>query len=419
MSSKSAGDRLRKVVYTFSSLNDLGEVITSKGDFREVARSGLYVILGTLSAAQGAIFRFDSSICGMMPVSCRGVEGEEKISLRLKGQDREAFLQVPHLVDLKQCPEPLRGFYKRNRKELERLSATLVLPLRMAEELLGMIAVGGRFSGGTYSEEDLQVLSLMCQQLSVALYNQKLFTLLQNKAEENRVLYKNLHAIYSDTIKAFATAIDAKDEYTRGHSARVSQYAVAIGEELGLSGEELEALRLSGLLHDIGKIAVDNAIIRKTSGLTEEERMEMHRHPAVGSEILSKIRFPWGDLSTLARHHHEKVDGNGYPDGLRGAELPPGVRIITLADAFDAMTTDRPYRKKISLAETLKEIRRCVGTHFDERTVEGFFRVLEKELSGSLPNPRILPCLRENFDAERILGLLRGLICEGSLSANR
>jgi putative nucleotidyltransferase with HDIG domain len=231
--------------------------------------------------------------------------------------------------------------------------------------------------------------------------------------EENRALYENLQDIYNDTVRAFAAAIDAKDRYTQGHSDRVARYAVAIAEELGLPQEEVEALRLGGLLHDIGKITVDTSIIRKDSVLTDRELLEMHRHPTVGFDILSKINFPWGDLSALTRHHHEKVDGKGYPDGIRGEDLLLGARIIALADAFDAMTTDRPYRKQICLRETLREIKRCVGTQFDPQVARTLFQIIEKELTGRSMKPAIIPSLRENFDSQRIRAILQEVHDDG------
>jgi putative nucleotidyltransferase with HDIG domain len=400
------GSSIKKTIYAFSSLNDLGRAITSRGNFEEITRSGLYLVLGTLSAAQGAIFRYDPEISRMTPLARKGIDYEADISLLLSEKDAQSLLLAPNVVDLESIPSYLTDFATVNAHAFTATQSALAVPMRVGEELVGMISVGSRFSGGGYSEDDLQILSMMCQQLSIALHNNQLFTQLQHKVQENYKLYANLREIYNDTIMAFSTAIDAKDDYTRGHSARVADYAVAIGEELGLTDEEIEGLRLAGLLHDIGKITVDSTIIRKKTCLNEQERIEMHRHPAIGYEILANIKFPWGDLSTLTRHHHEKVDGKGYPDGLCGEDLPLGVRIIALADAFDAMTTDRPYRKQISLEKTLGEVKRCMGTQFDIDVAKVLFRVLEKELSGKTSNPKIVPHLQQEFDPQRISQLL-------------
>jgi len=398
---------IRKMLYAFSSLNDLGQVITSNGSCEDVTRSGLYLILGTLSAARGAVFHYSTEEGGLRLLAAKGVDEAIFPLLPLSKIEEQVFLAVPQVVMLNPPPVELDTFFTRHGERCLELQAALLVPLRVGDELVGILTLGERFGGGEYSEEDLQILTMMAQQLSVTLHNQRLFSLLQKKAEENRVLYENLRKIYHDTIRAFAAAIDAKDEYTRGHSARVAAYAVAIGKELGLSEEEIEGLRLAGLLHDIGKITVDSSIIRKKSCLNAEEMVEMHRHPTVGYEILSKIQFPWGDLSSLARHHHEKIDGKGYPDGLSGDDIDLDVRIITLADAFDAMTTDRPYREQIGLAEALCEVKRCMGSQFDADVARVLFRVLERELIGSADPPRILPHLTMEYDAAQVCRVIR------------
>ncbi len=398
--------RLKKTLYAFSSLNDLSRVITSRESAVEIMKSGLYLILGTLSSSQGVIFYYVSGSSGMEVLARKGVEEDRDIFISLTEEDLQTLLLAPHVVDIHQNPAVLEPFLSRNRKALEGIQASLLAPLRVGEKVVGLLCIGKHFGGGEYCEEDLQVLAMMSQQISVALYNHKLFSRLQRKVKENASLYENLRQIYHDTIQAFAAAIDAKDEYTRGHSARVAQYAVAIGKELGLPEDELEGLRLAGLLHDIGKITVDSSIIRKEECLNAKEVREMNRHPSVGYEILSNIKFPWGDLSTLARHHHEKVDGKGYPDGIQGKDLLLGARIITLADAFDAMTSDRPYRDQIGLEETLREIKRCSGTQFDADIAELLFKALKKELTEEGSDSTILPCLNLDYDPDRILHVL-------------
>jgi putative nucleotidyltransferase with HDIG domain len=405
--------RLKKTLYAFSSLNDLGRVITSCESAEEVIKSGLYLVLGTLSSSQGVVFHYMSGSSRMEMIAWKGFEKDHDVSFPISRQDLQDLLFSPHVVDVHQAPAALEPFLTKNKKALEGINPSLLVPLRVGEQVVGLLGIGKCFGGGEYSEEDVQILTIMSQQISVALYNYKLFSRLQRKARENTVLYENLRQIYHDTIEAFATAIDAKDEYTRGHSIRVAQYAVAIGKELGLPEDELEGLHLAGLLHDIGKITVDSSIIRKNDSLNANEIREMNRHPAIGHEILSNIKFPWGDISTLARHHHEKVDGKGYPDGLQGTDLLLGARIITMADAFDAMTSDRPYRAQIGLEETLREIKRCTGTQFDANIAEVLFRVLKKELTSEGLPSEIFPCLNLDYDPERILHVLKE-VCQPS-----
>lgn len=185
---------------------------------------------------------------------------------------------------------------------------------------------------------------------------------LAKAAQENRELFVG-------TVKALAAAIDGKDRYTRGHSERVSRISVAIGQRLGLSEEELETLRISALLHDIGKIAIDDAILKKPAALTEEEFEIMKTHPQKGYKIMSQIPAMKDFLPGMYMHH-EMVNGQGYPQGLKGDEIPLQAKIVSVADTFDAMTIDRPYSKGMSLQEALDRIRSFVGTRYDGKVVE-------------------------------------------------
>jgi len=185
---------------------------------------------------------------------------------------------------------------------------------------------------------------------------------LAKAAEENRELFVG-------TVKALAAAIDGKDKYTRGHSERVSRISVAIGKRLGMGAEELETLRISALLHDIGKIAVDDAILKKPAALTEEEFAIMKTHPMRGYKILSHIPAMKDFLPGMLMHH-EMVNGQGYPAGLMGDEIPLQGKIVSVADTFDAMTIDRPYSKGMELQSALERLRSFVGTRYQSDVVE-------------------------------------------------
>ena len=185
---------------------------------------------------------------------------------------------------------------------------------------------------------------------------------LAKAAEENRELFVG-------TVKALAAAIDGKDRYTRGHSERVSRVSVEIGKRLGLGEEELETLRISALLHDVGKIAIDDSILKKPSALTDEEFEIMKTHPQAGYKIMAHIPAMKDFLPGMYMHH-EMVNGGGYPQGLKGEEIPMQAKIISVADTFDAMTIDRPYSKGMSLQASLERIGSFVGTRYDGSVVE-------------------------------------------------
>jgi HD-GYP domain-containing protein (c-di-GMP phosphodiesterase class II) len=185
---------------------------------------------------------------------------------------------------------------------------------------------------------------------------------LAKAAEENRELFVG-------TVKALAAAIDGKDKYTRGHSERVARFSVAIGRRMGMDEKELETLRISALLHDVGKIAIDDNILKKPSALTDEEFEIMKTHPQRGYKIMSQIPAMKEYLAGMYMHH-EMVNGEGYPQGLRGEEIPLQAKIVSVADTFDAMTTDRPYQKGMKLEDALNRIRSFVGTRYDGQVVE-------------------------------------------------
>jgi HD-GYP domain-containing protein (c-di-GMP phosphodiesterase class II) len=184
---------------------------------------------------------------------------------------------------------------------------------------------------------------------------------LQRAADENRQLFLG-------TVKGLAAAIDGKDPYTRGHSERVARFSVAIAQGLDLSDEEIEKIRISALLHDVGKIGIDDNILKKPAALTDEEFELMKQHPQKGFKIMSQIPAMREFLPGMYMHH-EMIDGRGYPQGLKGDEIPMQARIVSVADTFDAMTTDRPYQRAMKFEDALARIKNFVGTRYDERVV--------------------------------------------------
>jgi putative nucleotidyltransferase with HDIG domain len=170
--------------------------------------------------------------------------------------------------------------------------------------------------------------------------------------------------------------VDAKDPYTRGHSEGVAEYALMIGEQLELSTEQMTALEMAAYLHDIGKIGISEDILLKPGKLTDAEMSQMRHHPLIGANILKPVAFPW-PIAPVVRHHHEHYDGHGYPAGLKTDEIPLLARVLTVADAFEAMVADRPYRRGRSQQEAVLELQRCSGGQFDPRVVAAFVEALE------------------------------------------
>lgn len=184
-----------------------------------------------------------------------------------------------------------------------------------------------------------------------------------------------IQELFLQGVQMLARALEAKDAYTSGHSIRVSQYAVATAERMGFAGHLLEGIRLGGELHDIGKIGTSETVLHKPGTLTKEEFDQIIKHPLLGEKMLSPLAHDSPDVLRIVRSHHERLDGRGFPDGLRGEKIPIEARIVAVADAFDAMTTRRPYRESRPPADALAELRRVAGSQLDPQAVEAFVAV--------------------------------------------
>ncbi len=194
---------------------------------------------------------------------------------------------------------------------------------------------------------------------------------LEEKVEEQMIGARRL---FLGAIEALVSALEAKDKYTGGHSRRVTEIALAIGKELGLSARDMEDLRWGSLLHDVGKIAVHQAIQNKPGSLTREEYEHIMTHPQIGAHIVQPVVN--GKITEIIEHHHDHYDGTGLHQVIPGSDIPLGARIIAVADAFDAMTSDRPYRAAMSIAEAVGEIKRCADTQFDPVIVAAFLKAV-------------------------------------------
>ncbi len=230
-------------------------------------------------------------------------------------------------------------------------------PLTVHRKILGVIEVLNKRDGSVFDEEDLESVVSVAKTAAMAI--------------ENTRLHDTVLDAYKTTVAALAAAIDAKDSHMRGHSQRVMEYSLKMGATLFFSPEEMETLEYASMLHDIGKIAIDSSILNKAGPLTAGEWEIMHAHPVIGAELLKEIPF-LEKASGLVHCHHEKYDGTGYPDGLRGEDIPVGSRIIAVAEAFDTMTVDTSYRGAMSVEKAIKELNDCAGTQFCPKAVKAF-----------------------------------------------
>ena len=236
-------------------------------------------------------------------------------------------------------------------------------PLVMKEKTLGMIIVGGRKVPEMFEEDEVSLLANVAAQTAVSI--------------ENARLNQDMEKTYFETISALALAVDAKDRYSRGHLDRVADHCVIIARKLGLDAQDIQTLRDAARLHDLGKIGIPDEVLQKKGKLNEQEWILMRKHPEIGESIIKPIRS-LNHLCDVVRHHHEKLDGTGYPDGLKGDAISPLVRITTIADIYDALTSERPYRDRMSPAQACEELRK-MGGKLDQDIIEAFAEALSEQ----------------------------------------
>jgi len=268
-------------------------------------------------------------------------------------------------------------------RQMELLKANICIPIYYKKELMGVFVLGKKLSNVKFSRQEVGFFTTLANDVGMAIANAELIQDLQDKILEIHKLYEREHKVFIHTSISLAAAIDARDPYTHGHTERVTQYALAIAEELEDIPEAKayrnfkETLHVAGLLHDVGKIGVPDSILNKNGQLTKEEYEKVKEHSVTGAAILYPIR-ELGDIAREVRSHHERFDGEGYPDGLKGEEIPFISRIIAVADTFDAITSDRPYRQKKMAEVAVQIIKDNSGTQFDPIVVSAFLLAYRK-----------------------------------------
>ena len=237
----------------------------------------------------------------------------------------------------------------------------MVVPLKIRDKILGVASAFSFQKDKLFTDKDIYYMNFITQKAASDI--------------EHIALYENIYDNLFSTLYAFVTALEVRDLYTRKHSTRVAKYAVMIAKEMGCTLEELDIINFAGSLHDIGKIGIRDDILLKPGKLTDEEFDKIKEHPGVGADMISKLGL-WDQEKKIIRHHHERFDGKGYPDGLKADEIPKLARILCVADAFDAMGSDRAYRKKMEKGKIFDIITKNSGTQFDSEAASALLKVL-------------------------------------------
>ena len=348
-------DSKTELIESLRSLHDLLKAISSTLDTNEVVELILKKTASLMRSQRVLILRLDPSSTKLFVYRSHGFRDEE---LRLR--QFSGILPFDHCIVHKgtviHFAELLaKTDYEKAVAAVPPLAKMFFAPLEIQGKAYGLLGVSG--GPRNFSEIELEIFCALASQAAVAI--------------ENTNLHQRLKETFHHTAAALAEAVNSRDPYTGGHVKRVQDYALQIATALKMPAEQRDSLRLAAILHDIGKIGIDDAILRKGGNLTEAEQLSMRKHPEIGAHILA-MADGMKNVVPGVRHHHEWFDGSGYPDGLAGENIPLSARIIAIVDVFDALTTNRPYRKALPFSGALAELAQGTGKHFDPALVKIF-----------------------------------------------
>ncbi len=394
---------------------DLGPELTADRDFHQTARAMLTAVMEAAGAREAVLFSFSERPSLLTSVDAQG--------FALLPEPALIPLLPRHVHTLTTGAGPVvldsatyDTFLSSNGNVAPELFKC-ICPLKVRGKLAGVIALGRRPGDALYEEDALDAFEMLSHYVALAIQNHSLGQTLAQRVSENLRLLASLHGFYDNALEAFAAAIDVKHVNIHGHSLRVGRYSQAIGEALGMGPNDVASLRSAAYLHDIGMVAVDKRLLGKASKLDEEESREMREHTVVGHQIVSQVQFPWPQIPEIVRWHHERQDGSGYPDGLHGDELPQAVRIVALAETFDAMTNERPYRERMSVGTALLELIRMSPEQYDPQALQALLIQVRRDAVGTNRIPMLDPELMNlsPVDVDQLASTLQHKISRNKL----
>lgn len=357
--------QIEEKVGRLALLSQLGQILNSTLDHKEIRRRAMEAATRLMEAEVGSLLLVD--------------EGKRKLYFEVALGDREEDIKMiplnfgegiagwvaqngkPLIVNSpKKDPRFFKGVDERTEFKTRNI---ICVPVKVKEKIIGVLEAINKQGRGGFNKEDLSLFTSLADQVAIALDNSR--------------LYQELEEMFFQTTDSLADAIEKRDPYTGGHTRRVTQYSLAIAKYIQLKPLERKWLKIGSVLHDIGKVGIEDQILRKPARLNPEEFDMIKRHCNIGVEIIEHVRQLRESIPGV-KSHHEQLDGKGYPDGLKGEEIPVLAKIVAVADTFDAMTTDRPYRKAMEKEAAVKELERCSGTQLDEKVVEAFIQAYQK-----------------------------------------
>jgi HD-GYP domain-containing protein (c-di-GMP phosphodiesterase class II) len=357
--------RIGEKVERLALLSHLGQILNSTLDHKEIRRRAMEAATRLMEAEVGSLLLVNEERDQLYFEVALGDREEEIKTIFLNfGEGIAGWVAQSGEPLIVNSPEKDPRFFKGVDQRTEFKTRNIIcVPVKVKEKTIGVLEAINKQKKERFNKEDLSLLTSLADQVAIALDNSR--------------LYQELEEMFFQTAESLADAIEKRDPYTGGHTQRVTLYSQAIAKFLQLQPLERKWLKIASALHDIGKIGIEDHILKKPERLSPEEFDRIKRHSDMGAEIIEHIR-PLRESIPGVKYHHEQVNGKGYPDGLRGGEIPLLAKIVAVADTYDAMTTERPYRKAMDKEEAVEELKRCSGTQLDKEVVEAFIQAYQR-----------------------------------------
>jgi len=346
-------------------LSQLSQILNSTLDHKEIRRRATEAATQLMKAEAGSLLLVDEGKRQLYFEVALGDREEDIKTIFLNfGEGIAGWVAQNGKPLIANSPKRDPRFFKGVDERTEFKTRNIIcVPVKVKEKIIGVLEAINKQERGGFNKEDLSLFISLANQVAIALDNSR--------------LYQELEEMFFQTTDSLAGAIEKRDPYTGGHTRRVTRYSLATAKYLQLKPLERKWLKIASVLHDIGKVGIEDQILRKPERLSPEEFEMIKRHCNIGVEIIEHVRQLRESIPGV-KYHHEQPDGKGYPNGLEGDEIPVLAKIVAVADTFDAMTTDRPYRKAMEKEAAIKELRRFSGTQFDEKVVEAFIQAYQK-----------------------------------------